>query len=48
MREERNCEIWKYYQEFLYNYGYCKEITKFSEFNNFHFIQKLTLVGKPS
>ena len=48
MREERNNDIWKYYQEFLYNYGYCKKIAKFSERNNFDNVQKLTWAGKPS
>ena len=35
MREERNRDIWKYYQKFPYNYEYCKEITRFREFNKF-------------
>ena len=48
MREEINHGIWKYYHEFLYNYGYYKEITKFNEFNNFDYVQKLTWDGKLS
>jgi len=32
------CGIWKYFQKFPYNYGYCKEITKFSEFNKFVYV----------
>ena len=37
MAEERNHDIWKYYQNFQYNYEYyCKEITRFVEFNKFH------------
>ena len=48
MKEERKHDIWKYYQEFLYNYGYCKEITKFSEFMNFDYVQKLKWIGKLS
>jgi len=48
MREERDHEIWKRYQDLIYNYGYCKEIAKFSEFNNFYDVQKLTWVGKLS
>ena len=35
MSEYRNHDIRKYYQKFLYNYEYCKEITRFSEFNKF-------------
>ena len=46
MRDERNREIWRYYREFLNNYGYCKEIIKFSEFNNFNFVCNVTWVGK--
>ena len=38
MRSERNHGIWKYYQEFPHNDGYCKQITKFSEFNKFQFV----------
>ena len=38
------CDIWKYFQKFLYNYGYCKEIAKCSEFNKFDYVQKLTWV----
>jgi len=46
MREERKHGVWKYYPKSLHNYGYCKEITKFSEFKNLHFVYKLTWVGK--
>jgi len=35
MAEERNRDIWKYYQKLPYNYEYYKEITRFSEFNKF-------------
>jgi len=42
------CDIWKYFQKFLYNYGYCKGITKCNEFNKFDYVQKLTWVWKPS
>jgi len=38
LMEERNHYIWKYFQEFLYNYGYCEEITKFGEFNDFDYV----------
>ena len=40
MREEKNHGIQKYYQESPHNYGYCKEITNFSEFNNIDYVQK--------
>ena len=33
MREKRNQDTWKYYQESLHNYGYCKANTNFREFN---------------
>ena len=46
MREERNHGVRKCYPKSLLNYEYCKEITKFSEFKNFHFVYKLTWVGK--
>ena len=48
MREERDRDIWKYYQESLHNCGHCKEIKNFSEFHNFYYIWELTWVGKPS
>ena len=42
MREERNHEIWRYCHEFLNNYGCCKEITNFGEFDKFYCVLKLT------
>ena len=38
------CDISKYFQKFLYHYGYCKEITKCTEFNKCDYVWKLTWV----
>ena len=38
MTEESNHDIWICHQKFLANFGYCEEITKFSEFNKFDYV----------
>ena len=46
-KEEDKCTIWELGYEFWINYGFYKEITKFSELKSFYWVQWLIEVGIP-